>query len=101
VFNTDQGCQFTSLEWTGMLKENGIRISMDGRGRALDNVFVEPLWRSLKYEEVYRREYTGVAHLKQSPRSYFEFYNHRRPHSSLEGHTPAEIHDGQQRKEAA
>lgn len=63
VFNTDQGCQFTSLEWTGVLKEHGIRISMDGRGRALDNAFVERLWRSLKYEEVYRREYTGVAHL--------------------------------------
>lgn len=101
VFNTDQGCQFTSREWTEALKSHGIRISMDGRGRALDNAFVERLWRSLKYEEVYLREYTGVGHLRESLAVYFEFYNHQRPHSSLDGLTPAEIHHGHDRKEAA
>ncbi len=101
VFNTDQGCQFTSGEWTGALKKHQIRISMDGRGRALDNAFVERLWRSLKYEEVYRREYHGVADLRIHLGRYFEFYNHRRPHSSLDGSTPAEVHDNQPRKEAA
>ncbi len=101
VFNTDQGCQFTSSEWTKALKSHDIRISMDGRGRALDNAFVERLWRSLKYEEVYRREYTSVADLQHHLGAYFEFYNHRRPHSSLEGLTPAEVHDGRNLKEAA
>ena len=101
VFNTDQGCQFTSSEWIQTLKTHGIRISMDGRGRALDNVFVERLWRSLKYEEVYLREYSGVAHLRQSLHGYFEFYNHQRPHSSLQGRTPAEVHHHQNRKEVA
>ena len=101
VFNTDQGCQFTSSEWIGALKGHGIRISMDGRGRALDNAFVERLWRSLKYEEVYRREYHGVADLRHHLGVYIEFYNHERPHSSLEGQTPAEIHDGMTREEAA
>jgi putative transposase len=101
VFNTDQGCQFTSSEWIGALKGHGIRISMDGRGRALDNAFVERLWRSLKYEEVYRREYHGVADLRHHLGVYFEFYNHERPHSSLERHTPAEIHDGVPTEQAA
>lgn len=101
VCNTDQGSQFTSSEWTGALKRHGIRISMDGRGRALDNAFVERLWRSLKYEEVYRREYQGVADLRHHLEVYFEFYNHERPHSSLGRQTPAEVHAIQPEKEAA
>lgn len=92
VFNTDQGCQFTSQEWTGLLKERDIRISMDGRGRALDNVFVERLWRSVKYEEVYRREYQNMSDARRHLAVYFDFYNHRRPHSMLEDRTPAEAH---------
>ena len=101
VFNTAQGCQFASKEWTGALKDRGIRISMDGRGRALDNVFVERLWRSLKYEEVYRREYEGLGDARRHISAYLDFYNYRRPHSSLNGRTPAEIHDAHGRKEAA
>lgn len=92
IFNTDQGCQFTSQEWTGLLKERGIRISMDGRGRALDNVFVERLWRSVKYEEVYRREYRDMNDVRRHLAIYFEFYNQRRPHSMLDDQTPAEVH---------
>lgn len=92
VFNTDQGCQFTSQEWTELLKERGIRISMDGRGRALDNVFVERLWRSVKYEEVYRREYRDMSEARHHLAVYFDFYNRRRPHSMLEDRTPAEAH---------
>lgn len=101
IFNTDQGSQFTSSEWIGALKEKGIQISMDGRGRALDNVFVERLWRSLKYEEVYLREYQGVADLRHHLEVYFHFYNYERPHSSLGGRPPAEIHDQSIRKEVA
>jgi putative transposase len=92
VFNTDQGCQFTSKEWTELLKDRQIRISMDGRGRALDNVFVERLWRSVKYEEVYLREYRNVSDLRRHLAVYFDFYNHRRPHSMLNDKTPAEVH---------
>lgn len=101
VFNTDQGSQFTSSKWIKALSSRGILISMDGRGRALDNVFVERLWRSLKYEEVYQREYHDVAHLKGSLAKYFEFYNHRRPHAALDGKTPAEVHAALPRKDVA
>jgi putative transposase len=101
VFNTNQGSQFTSSEWIRALKQKGIQISMDGRGRALGNVFVERLWRSLKYEEVYRREYQGVADLRHHLEVCFHFYNHERPHSSLGGRPPAEIHDQSTRKEVA
>lgn len=101
VFNTDQGSQFTSSKWIEALSSRKVRISMDGRGRALDNVFVERLWRSLKYEEVYRREYHDVADLKASLARYFDFYNLRRPHASLQGKTPAEIHATEHRKDAA
>lgn len=92
IFNTDQGCQFTSEEWTTVLKAHGVKISMDGRGRALDNVFVERLWRSLKYEEVYRREYASLSDTRHHIGAYFKRYNERRPHSSLDGHTPSEAH---------
>ena len=88
IFNTDQGSQFTSAEFTGVLKANGIRISMDGKGRWIDNVFVERLWRSVKYEHVYLHAYENVSEAKQQLASYFAFYNTRRPHSSLGGHTP-------------
>ena len=88
LFNTDQGSQFTSLEFTGVLQAHGIRISMDGKGRWLDNVFVERLWRSVKYEQVYLHAYESVSEAKQKLASYFVFYNTQRPHSSLDGHTP-------------
>jgi putative transposase len=88
IFNTDQGSQFTSAEFTGVLKANEIRISMDGKGRWVDNVFVERLWRSVKYDHVYLHAYESVSDAKQQLATYFNFYNTRRPHSSLGGHTP-------------
>ena len=88
IFNTDQGSQFTSAEFTGVLRANEIRISMDGKGRWVDNVFVERLWRSVKYEHVYLHAYENVSEAKQQLATYFDFYNIRRPHSSLGGHTP-------------
>ena len=92
IFNTDQGSQFTSDEFTGTLLNAGIRISMDGRGRALDNVFIERLWRSVKYEDIYLREYTDGRALHEGLTRYFRFYNHERPHSSLGNNTPASCH---------
>jgi putative transposase len=91
IFNSDQGSQFTSLEFTGRLLEHDIQISMDGRGRALDNVFVERLWRSVKYEDVYLKEYQTVPAVLQGLAAYFEFYNYERLHQALEYKTPAEI----------
>ena len=88
IFNTDQGSQFTSAEFTGLLLDNGIAISMDGKGSWRDNVFVERLWRSVKYEEVYLRAYDSVAGARASLGRYLEFYNHKRPHSSLDAQTP-------------
>ena len=88
IFNTDQGSQFTSAAFTGLLLANGIAISMDGRGAWRDNVFVERLWRSVKYEEVYLRAYDGVAEARALIGRYMSFYNGRRPHSSLDGRTP-------------
>jgi len=88
IFNTDQGSQFTSAAFTGLLLANGIAISMDGRGAWRDNVFVERLWRSVKYEEVYLRAYDSVAEARASIGRYLSFYNGRRPHSSLNGRTP-------------
>ncbi len=101
VMNTDQGSQFTSDAWTGELERLGVAISMDGRGRALDNAFIERLWRSVKYEEVYLREYGDLPDSRRHLSVYFEFYNNRRPHSSLGDRTPAEAHGQPQRKEAA
>ena len=92
-FNTDQGCQFTSTEFTDILKEHNIKISMDGRGRALDNIFTERLWRSLKYEEVYLREYASVPETRQAISNYFVFYNQRRPHQSLGYQTPEAVYN--------
>ena len=88
IFNTDQGSQFTSAAFTGLLLANGIAISMDGRGAWRDNVFVERLWRSVKYEEVYLRAYDGVAEARALIGRYMSFYNGRRPHSSLDWRTP-------------
>jgi putative transposase len=88
VFNTDQGSQFTGTAFTGVLANNDIAISMDGKGAWRDNVFVERLWRSVKYEEVYLRAYEGVGEARSSIARYLDFYNRRRPHSSLDGATP-------------
>jgi putative transposase len=88
IFNTDQGSQFTSDEFTRVLRAHRIKISMDGKGRWIDNVFVERLWKSVKYEHVYLHAYESVAEAKQQLASYFTFYNNRRPHSSLGGMTP-------------
>ena len=92
IFNSDQGSQFTSAAFTGLLLENAIRISMDGRGSWRDNVFVERLWRSVKYEEVYLRAYDSVAEARRSLGDYFGFYNRKRPHSSLDGRTPDHVY---------
>jgi len=88
IFNTDQGSQFTSAGFTGLLLENAIAISMDGRGAWRDNVFVERLWRSVKYEEVYLRAYDSVGEARMSLGRYLAFYNRKRPHSSLDARTP-------------
>jgi putative transposase len=88
IFNTDQGSQFTGAAFTGVLANNGIAISMDGKSAWRDNVFVERLWRSVKYEEVYLRAYDSVSEARVSIGRYLDFYNHRRPHSSLDGATP-------------
>jgi putative transposase len=88
IFNTDQGSQFTSAAFTDLLLENTIAISMDGRGAWRDNVFVERVWRSVKYEEVYLRAYDSVAEARASIGRYLEFYNRKRPHSSLDARTP-------------
>jgi putative transposase len=88
IFNTDQGSQFTGAAFTGALVSNGIAISMDGKGAWRDNVFVERLWRSIKYEEVYLRAYNSVGEARASIGHYLDFYNGRRPHSSLDGATP-------------
>ncbi len=92
IFNTDQGCQFTSAEFTQPLLDLGVKLSMDGKGRALDNVFVERLWRSLKYEEIHLRGYVSVVDAHAHLERYFAFYNHRRPHSSLADRTPDETY---------
>jgi putative transposase len=88
IFNTDQGSQFTSQEFTQLLKDHGIAITMDGKGCWRDNVFVERLWKSIKYEEVYLRAYESVSAAKAGIRNYLAFYNSRRPHSALDGRTP-------------
>jgi len=92
IFNTDQGVQFTAHEFTNTLETTGIRVSMDGRGRALDNIFVERLWRSVKYEDVYLQDYLTVPALEAGLGRYFRFYNHERPHQSLDYRTPVEVH---------
>jgi putative transposase len=92
IFNTDQGCQFTSRDFTGVLQAHGIRISMDSKGRAFDNIFVERLWRSVKYEEVYLKHYETLREAREGLAAYFRFYNTERPHQALGNRTPAEVY---------
>jgi putative transposase len=92
IFNSDQGSQFTSPEFTQILLDRKVRISMDGRGRALDNVFIERLWRSVKYEEIYIFGYDSLVIGRTRLAAYFKFYNYRRPHSQLDGQKPAEAY---------
>jgi putative transposase len=94
IFNTDQGSQFTSDDFTGTLKRHGVMISMDGKGRCMDNIFVERLWRSLKYEEVYLHAYATVAEAKTGIGAWLSFYNDERPHQSLGYRTPRQIQSG-------
>ncbi len=94
IFNTDQGSQFTGDTFTGVLKDAEVAISMDGKGRAMDNIMVERLWRSVKYEEIYLKDYQSVAELIEALRVYFDFYNHERPHQSHGNATPAQIYHG-------
>ena len=92
IFNTDQGSQFTGDQWVEVLKKNEVRISMDGKGRALDNIYVERLWRSLKYEDIYLSDYENVRALRRGVAKYFSFYNTRRFHQSLGYQTPDEVY---------
>jgi putative transposase len=94
IFNTDQGSQFTAHEWTDKLSALGIAISMDGRGRWMDNVFIERLWRSVKYEEIYLREHGTLPELEAGLERWFGHYNQWRPHAALGNRTPAEVHEG-------
>jgi putative transposase len=91
IFNTDQGSQFTDSDFTGVLRDHGVALSMDGRGRFSDNIFVERLWRSLKYEEVYLRAYASVAEARQAIKAYLEFYNNERLHQALDYRTPRQV----------
>jgi len=101
IFNTDQGAQFTAEAFTTVLRNRSIAISMDGKGRCLDNVFVERLWRSLKYEEVYLHAYDSVAEASAGIGRYLAFYNHERPHMALGYQTPAAFYGGEMKKTAA
>ena len=94
IFNSDQGSQYTSIKFTNVLKSQKIQISQDGRGRFLDNIFVERLWRSVKYEEVYLKDYGNVATAQESLGRYFEFYNYQRLHQALDYQPPATVHFG-------
>jgi putative transposase len=92
IFNTDQGSQFTSHDFTGRLEDHGIDISMDGRGHVMDNIFIERLWRTVKYEEIYLKDYLDVPEVLANLKIYFGFYNHDRPHQALGYQTPAAIY---------
>lgn len=92
IFNSDQGSQFTSSRHSKLLEDADVLISMDGKGRAIDNIFVERLWRSLKYEEVYLKDYETVQEAKDGIKTYFDYYNNERPHQSLDYKTPAEVY---------
>ena len=94
VFNSDQGPQYTSEDFIDVLKKDDIRISMDGRGRLYDNIFVERLWRTVKYEEVYLHDYRSLSMARERLAYYFDFYNTERPHASLEYQTPQEVYYG-------
>jgi putative transposase len=92
IFNTDQGSQFTSADFTSRLDTHGINISMDGQGRVIDNIFIERLWRTVKYEEVYLKDYMDVLEALSNLKTYFAFYNHERPHQALGYQTPAIVY---------
>ena len=94
IFNTDQGSQFTDDKFTGPLLAKDVRVSMDGKGRWVDNVFVERLWRTVKYEEIYLHAHETVREVKTALTRYFDFYNNRRPHQSLDYRTPEEMYIG-------
>lgn len=100
IFNSDQGSQYTSDAFTAVLKDNDIKISMDGKGRWMDNVFIERLWRSVKYENIYLNEYASVDELRQGLKRYFQYYNYERTHQSLNSLTPAEIYYTDMKKAA-
>lgn len=91
IMNTDQGSQFTSQAFAGLLKDHEIKISMDGKGSWQDNVFVERFWRSVKYEDIHLKAYDSVSAVRTGLNRYYNFYNSRRPHSSLDGHTPDQV----------
>ena len=95
IFNTDQGSQFTCNDFTGKLITVGVRINMNGKGRTFDNILVERLWRTVKYEDIYLKQYRNGYELISGLRSYFDFYNHRRPHQGLDYRTPAEVYFGE------
>jgi len=101
IFNSDQGAQYTGNAFTGILKAHGVRISMDGKGRATDNIVIERFWRSLKYEDIYLKDYETVAELNDGLREYFNWYNNSRPHQSLGGRTPAEVYNNGSLRSAA
>ena len=92
TFNTDQGAQYISNEFTGTLKEQNIKISMDSKGLVMDNIMIERLWRTVKYEEIYPKEYDSVKELKTALRAYFNFYNYERSYSSPGGRSPADVY---------
>jgi len=97
IFNSDQGCQFTSADFTGALKQREIKISMDGRGRCFDNIFVERLWRSVKYEDVYLKGYQTMTEAQEGLKRYFQFYNNERFHQSIGYRTPRDVYVGKTR----
>lgn len=101
IFNTDQGSQFTSPEWTGRLEAMGIAVSMDGKGRWMDNVFIERLWRSVKYEDIYLRGYTTMGELEVGIGRWIEHYNTWRPHQGLGNQTPAQVYETKRRPSGA
>ena len=101
IFNTDQGSQFTSIDFTGRLKKEGIAISMEGKGRWCDNVFVERFWRSIKYEEVYLHAYDSVSEARSRIGQYIQFFNSRRPHSSLQAQTPDQVYFNRSQEQLA
>ena len=96
IFNTDQGSQYTSKAFTGALKYHGVKNSMDGKGHCMDNIFIERLWRSVKYEKIFLEEFETVRELLSGLKEYFEFFNFERTHQSLAGKTPAEIYWGRE-----
>lgn len=94
IFNSDQGVQFTSMDWTQKLLDKKIRISLDGRGRVFDNIFIERLWRTVKYGNIYIQEYQTITDVKQGLKTFFDFYNTERLHQSLKYQTPWEVYSG-------